>query len=108
MKKQVSKEGTSPHAKFVPIFVKIELIIFSFLNKWKWPFIFLLFSFLKTYRIKIQLHDHVNDSQPEWNECVSIRNEFELEFSGSTEPSRAEPSQAGALKFLSWNQAEIF
>ena len=31
-----------------------------------------MFSFLKTYRIKIQLHDHVNDSQPELNECVSM------------------------------------
>ena len=52
------------------------------------------------YRIKIQLHDHVNDSQPEWNECVSISDEFELKF---PEPSQAEKvaSQAelGHLNF---------
>lgn len=30
MKKQVSKEGTPHHTKYEPIFVKIELIKFSF------------------------------------------------------------------------------
>ena len=43
---------------------------------------------------------------------VITRDEFELEFSGSSEPElwrfRAEPSRAGALQFSSWNRAEIF
>ena len=40
------------------------------------------------------------------------RDEFELEFSGSSEPElwmcRAESSRAGALQFSSWNRAEFF
>ena len=43
---------------------------------------------------------------------VKSRDEFELEFSGSSEPElwrfRAEPSRAGALRFSSWNRAENF
>ena len=38
------------------------------------------------------------------------RDEFELEFSGSSRAEiwrfRAEPSQPGALQFLSWNRAD--
>ena len=41
---------------------------------------------------------------------LDIRDEFELEFSGSSELKlgrfRAEPSRAGALWFSSWNQAD--
>ena len=43
---------------------------------------------------------------------VTSSDEFELEFSGSSEPElwsfRVDPSQAGALQFSSWNRAEIF
>ena len=43
---------------------------------------------------------------------VLTRDEFKLEFSGSSEPKlwrfRVEPSRAGALQFSSWNRAEHF
>ena len=41
---------------------------------------------------------------------VTSSDEFELEFSGSSEPElwsfRVDPSQAGALQFSSWNRAD--
>ena len=41
---------------------------------------------------------------------MPTRDEFELEFSGSSEPElwsfRAESSRAGALQFPSWNRAD--
>ena len=41
---------------------------------------------------------------------VSTRDEFELEFSGSSEPElwifRLERARAGALQFSSWNRAD--
>ena len=47
-----------------------------------------------------------------WPKYLPNRDEFELEFSGSSEPElwsfRAESSRAGALQFSSWNRAEIF
>ena len=52
------------------------------------------------YRIKIQLHDHVNDSQPEWNECVSISDEFELKFPELSRAGKvASRAELGQLNF---------
>ena len=43
---------------------------------------------------------------------ILTSDEFELKFSSSSQAElwrfRAEPSQAGALQFPSWNRAEIF
>ena len=43
-------------------------------------------------------------------QILNSRDEFELEFSGSSEPElwrfQAESSRAGALQFSSWNRAD--
>ena len=59
---------------------------------------------------KINVHQIVLYEHKSSQMSLISRDEFELEFSGSSEPElwrfRAEPSRAGALQFSSWNRAD--